>query len=116
MTTNIDPAGLRALVKLVGQSVETIIAEYEKKNSVPLSLDDLRPGPFDATEDQTIPLSEAVRALVGACTQLSFTCATPGYTIVNVRHVRPLTLTYTDDLHRKPWPYVRSCRFDVPSY
>jgi hypothetical protein len=90
MTSNIDPAGLRALARLVNESIETIIAEYDKTNSTVPTLDDLWVGPFDAAEDATVALSDAIRILEGACAQLSYTCASPGYTITNVSINAPL--------------------------
>lgn len=98
MGSKIDHAGLRALAKLVNDSVETIIAEYSKKEAVVPTLDDKGVGPFDATEDFTPELSEAIKILEGACAQLSFTCASPGYTIVNVSY--PLcTIPYVLNNH-----------------
>jgi len=83
MSTKVDPAGLRALVKLIDQSVETVIAEYAKKGATVPTLDVLTPGPFDEPVNCTAALEEALHTLEGACGQLTVTCASPGHTVVN---------------------------------
>jgi hypothetical protein len=84
MTAQMDPASLRSLVRLIDQSVETIIAEYKKEDAVVPSLSALEPGPLDTPERCTAALSDAVKTLEGACGQLAITCASPGYTMVHV--------------------------------
>jgi len=81
--SGLDPADLRALGKLVNQSIETIIAEYTKVEATVPSLSTLTPGPFDTPDNRTTALEDAVRSLEGACGQLSATCMSPGYTLAN---------------------------------
>jgi hypothetical protein len=84
MAPSIDAAGLRSLVKLIGQSVEVIISEYTKENTQVPSLDFIGVGPFDSPDKCTRELNDAVKILEGACAQLSVTCASPGHTMINV--------------------------------
>ncbi|KAF5339494.1 hypothetical protein D9757_014699 [Collybiopsis confluens] len=74
---------LNALVGILSNAVNIITAEYAKEDHVVPSLDSTEPGPFDAPENMSAVLSNAVRTVEAACAQLSFAVASPGHVMTN---------------------------------
>jgi hypothetical protein len=88
MPDSASAANLRALVRLLSQSVEEVIGEYTKAGQPIPSLSILENGPFDALETSTDRLAKAIRVIEGACAQLAATVPAPGRVLSTVNSFR----------------------------
>lgn len=82
---SVPNAHIIALKAIITQAVDEIIAEYAAIGEEVPSLDSTVPGPFDSPEKTPPRLARAIQQVEAACAQLSFTVASPGHVIVNVR-------------------------------
>jgi len=82
-TASGNAANLRALVKLIAEGVEDIIAEYEKAGQEVPSVDSLSYGSLDDQETSSNQIKVALKTVQGACGQLVASVESPGVSIVN---------------------------------
>ncbi|KAF5335915.1 hypothetical protein D9757_005092 [Collybiopsis confluens] len=82
--TTIQAENLKALVDILFNAVNVVTTEYAKGGHLVPSLDSTEPGPFDAPENVSPALFNAVRTIEAACAQLSFVAvASPGHVMTN---------------------------------
>ena len=80
-------AEVNKLAELIVASVKDVVSEYEAANSDIPSLLSTGSGPFDAPHLQSAKLAKALLVIEAACAQLTYTVATPGHVITNVRGI-----------------------------
>ncbi|KAK7037593.1 hypothetical protein VNI00_011085 [Paramarasmius palmivorus] len=73
---------VQALLRLINDSAEAAVAEYEAYGHDVPGLDSTKVHPLDSAED-AVKLRKAIRVLEGACEQLCATLAPPAHTIIN---------------------------------
>lgn len=95
--TGSGAANLRALVQLISENVEDIIAQYSKAGEDPPTLDRTSPSKFDFAENVNEHLTDAMKIVEGACAQLSLTVANPAHAAANVRTVVQITSRITHE-------------------
>lgn len=88
MASQNAPSGIaevNRLAELIVASVNDVVSEYQDANSDIPSLLSTEGGPFDAPHLQSSKLAKALLVIEAACAQLTYTLATPGHVITNVR-------------------------------
>lgn len=83
-----DGAHLTALTAMISDAVKVVISAHAAIGERPPSLDSTAPGPFDSPESVPEDLAKAIQIIEAACAQLSFSVASPGHTMLNVRTPR----------------------------
>ncbi|KAJ7209445.1 S-adenosyl-L-methionine-dependent methyltransferase [Mycena haematopus] len=74
-------ADILALADLISGAVKDVVGEYTAAQVRMPALSSTSSGPFDAPESASANLLKAIRMIEAACTQLSFTVASPGHVI-----------------------------------
>ncbi|KAJ6619669.1 S-adenosyl-L-methionine-dependent methyltransferase [Mycena sp. CBHHK59/15] len=81
--SNSGLANIVALADLISSAVKDVVAEYTAAGVSMPSLSSTITGPFDTPESTPPNLAKAIRTIEAACTQLSFSVASPGHVVVN---------------------------------
>ncbi|KAJ7127080.1 S-adenosyl-L-methionine-dependent methyltransferase [Mycena epipterygia] len=83
MALNSGLADIVALADIISSAVKDVVAEYTTAQVSMPSLSSTIPGPFDTPESMPANLVKAIRTIEAACTQLSYSVASPGHVVVN---------------------------------